>query len=196
MVAACAVAYVPMAVLFGTLTWTGWAPWVLQSSRPFLYFVWFLAGVGVGAWGMQRGLLAPDGKLARRWPLWAGAALMAFVLAVAVLLVSWSGHGAPKAWAAANAVAFVLSCAASCFGFLAVFTRFARTRVKIFDSIASNAYGMYLVHYAIVAWLQYSLLKAALPAVAKGSLVFAAAVALSWAATAALRRIPAVARVI
>jgi hypothetical protein len=47
-----------------------------------------------------------------------------------------------------------------------------------------------------VSWLQYVLLKAALPAVVKGSLVLAGAVALSWAVTAALRRIPAVARVI
>jgi len=69
-------------------------------------------------------------------------------------------------------------------------------RVKIFDSLTANAYGMYLVHYAFVAWLQYTLLKTALPGVAKGLLVFAGAVALSWATTAALRRIPAVARVI
>jgi peptidoglycan/LPS O-acetylase OafA/YrhL len=196
LVAACAVAYVPLAVFVGPLAWTGWNPWVVQSSRPFLYFVWFLAGVGVGAWGIERGLLAPDGKLARQWPLWVAAALAAFGLACTVLIVSLSVPGVPKIWAAANGIAFVVSCAASCFCFLALFTRFARARVRVLDSLTENAYGMYLVHYAIVAWLQYSLLKAALPGVAKGSLVFAGAVALSWATTAALRRIPAVARVI
>jgi surface polysaccharide O-acyltransferase-like enzyme len=161
-----------------------------------LYFVWFLAGVGVGAWGIERGLLAAGGKLARRWPLWVTWALAAYVVAVAILIASLSSHGAPKVWETANAFGFVLSCAASSFCFLALFTRFARMRVKIFDSLTANAYGMYLVHYAFVAWLQYTLLKTAPPGVAKGLLVFAGAVALSWATTAALRRIPAVARVI
>lgn len=196
MVAVCAVAYVPLAVFVGPLSWTGWNPWVLQSSRPFLYFAWFLAGAAVGAWGLERGLLAPDGKLARRWPLWVGAAVLAFLLASAIVIISLSGHGAPSAWAIANGIAFVLSCTASCFCFLALFARFARTRVRAFDSLTANAYGMYLLHYALVAWLQYALLKTALPGVAKASLVFASVVALSWATTAALRRIPAVARVI
>jgi hypothetical protein len=49
-VAVCAVVYVPMAVLVGPSSWTGWNPWVFQTSRGLLYFVWFLAGVGVGAW--------------------------------------------------------------------------------------------------------------------------------------------------
>jgi peptidoglycan/LPS O-acetylase OafA/YrhL len=195
-VAAGIVAYVPLAVLVGPMAWTGWNPWVLQSSRPFLYFVWFLAGAGVGAWGLERGLLAPDGKLARRWPFWVARALLAFGVASAVFIASLSGHGAASVWAAVNGIAFVLSCAASCFCFLALFARFARWRVRALDSLTANAYGIYLIHYAVVSWLQYALLKAALPGVAKGCLVMAGAVALSWAATAALRRIPAVARVI
>jgi hypothetical protein len=55
---------------------------------------------------------------------------------------------------------------------------------------------MYLIHYAFVSWLQYTLLRAALPAVAKGSIVFLGTVLLNWGTTAALRRIPAVARMI
>jgi surface polysaccharide O-acyltransferase-like enzyme len=69
-------------------------------------------------------------------------------------------------------------------------------RSRVWDSLTANAYGIYLLHYAFVSWLQYSLLKAALPAIAKGSLVRTGAVALSWAVPTALRRIPAVARVI
>jgi len=55
---------------------------------------------------------------------------------------------------------------------------------------------MYLLHYAFVSWLQYALLKAQLSGFTKGALVFAGAVALSWGATAALRRLPGVARVV
>jgi len=64
------------------------------------------------------------------------------------------------------------------------------------DSLSRNAYGMYLFHYAIVSWVQMSLLNLAWPGAAKGSFVFAAAVLASWGLTAGLRRIPAVARVI
>jgi len=34
---------------------------------------------------------------------------------------------------------------------------------KIWDSLTANAYGIYLVHYAFVSWLQYALLKTTLP---------------------------------
>jgi hypothetical protein len=88
---------------------------------------------------------------------------------------------------------FVLSCAASGFAFLAIFLRFARTRVRLFDSLASNAYGIYLVHYVFVVWLQFSLLSALLSGPAKGSIVFLGALALSWGAIAAMRRIARVA---
>jgi surface polysaccharide O-acyltransferase-like enzyme len=123
-------------------------------------------------------------------------ALIAFAAETAVAIAAFSPHASPRLWEVAADGGFVLSCAATSFAFLALFVRFAKSRSKIWDSLTANAYGIYLVHYAFVSWLQYVLLKAALPAVVKGSLVLAGAVALSWAVTAALRRIPAVARVI
>ena len=192
----CTVAYVPLAVVAGPGSWTGWNPWVFQSSRPLLYFVWFMAGAAVGAWGLERGLLASEGKLARRWWLWGLRALAAWAAATVVALMALSAHSLAHLWAAVGGAAFVLSCAASCFCLLALFTRFVKTRRRMFDSLTANAYGMYLVHYAFVAWLQYLLLRIALPGIAKGLFVFAGVVLLSWAATAALRRIPAVRRTI
>jgi peptidoglycan/LPS O-acetylase OafA/YrhL len=53
-----------------------------------------------------------------------------------------------------------------------------------------DAYGMFLVHYPIVLWLQYWLFDFDLPAIAKAAIAFFATVALSWAATAALRKLP------
>jgi peptidoglycan/LPS O-acetylase OafA/YrhL len=194
--AASAVVYIPIASAFGSMAWTGWNPFVFQTSRFLHYFVWFLAGVAVGVWGLGRGLLARDGNLARRWWLWTLRAMFAFGLATVIAMVALSAHGSPQLWEAVGGVGFVLSCAASSFCFLAVFTRFVGKRIRVFDSLTANAYGMYLIHYAFVAWLQYSLLKIALPGVAKGSLVLAGTILLSWAATAALRRIPAVGRVI
>jgi len=78
----------------------------------------------------------------------------------------------------------------------AIALRFVRSRTPMLDSLSANAYGMYVVHYAFVTWLQYALLRAALPGAVKGFAVLAGATALSWGAVAALRRVPAVAKVI
>jgi peptidoglycan/LPS O-acetylase OafA/YrhL len=196
LVAASGAAFIPLAVVFNAFSWTAFGPFTFQTSRLLHYLVYFLLGAGVGAYGLDRGLLVSGGKLARRWPLWSVSALVAFGLATGVGLAALTVHVGSRAWHIAGDSAFVLSCAASSFAFLALFVRFAQTRRRIWDSLSANAYGMYLVHYAFVSWLQYALLKAHLPAVAKGSIVLACAVLLSWGATAALRRIPAVARVI
>jgi surface polysaccharide O-acyltransferase-like enzyme len=107
-----------------------------------------------------------------------------------------TAHIGSHAWEVAADSGFVLSCAATSFALLALFVRFAKTRMGLLDSLNDNAYGMYLIHYPIVSWLQYVLLKAQFPGIAKGTIVFLGTVALSWAAVAAIRRIPAVARVI
>src|SRR5712692_7319258 len=53
------------------LTWGIQRPCLfLQASRPLHYLVYFLKGVGIGAYGIERELLASEGKLARRWMLW------------------------------------------------------------------------------------------------------------------------------
>ncbi|MGP8173372.1 MAG: acyltransferase family protein [Terracidiphilus sp.] len=191
-----ALAYIPMALHFTSLTWTAFGPFTFQTSRILHYLAYFLIAVGVGAWGVDRGLLAPDGKLARRWPLWVLAALVFFAAATAVTLIALASASQSQGLAIAMDAGFVLSCAASCFAFLALFLRFARTRSRLFDSLSANSYAIYLVHYAFVNWLQYALLPASLPAVVKWSIVFAGALGLSWVTAAAIRRIPLVARVV
>ncbi len=153
-------------------------------------------GAGIGTCDLDRGLLAPEGKLARRWILWCVAAVVAFGVATAIAIASFSAKSSPQMWGSIGGISFALSCAASSLAFLALFVRFAKTRNRVLDSLRDNAYGVYLIHYALVSWLQYALLKTALPAIAKGSAVFLGTLVLSWSATAALRRIPAVARVI
>ena len=196
LVALSAAVYLPLAIIFNPFYWSSFGPFFFQTSRILHYLLYFLLGAGVGAYGLQRGLLAPDGKLARRWPLWSLAALLAFGLATGIGIAVLTTHAGSRPWEIAADLGFVISCAASSFAFLALFVCLARTPRKMFDSLSDNAYGMYLVHYAFVSWLQYALLKAALPAIAKGSIVFLGTVALSWITVAALRKIPAVARVI
>jgi acyltransferase-like protein len=196
LVAVSAAAYLPMAIAFNPFSWTAFGPFFFQTSRLLFYAVYFLAGVAVGAYGLERGLLAPDGALARRWPLWLSAALPAFILIVAIIIMATTSQTASRGLEIVGGLSFALSCAASSFAFLALFGRFAGKTGRAFASLRRNAYGMYLLHYAIVSWLQLSLLEAPLSGFAKGAVVFLGAVVLSWGATAALRRIPAVARVI
>jgi peptidoglycan/LPS O-acetylase OafA/YrhL len=58
------------------------------------------------------------------------------------------------------------------------------------DPMQPAAYGMFLVHYPIALWLEYWLFDASLPAVLKAAIVFVLTVALSWAATEVLRKMP------
>ena len=196
LVAISAVAYLPLAVGLDPGRWVSFGPFSFQVSRPLLYAAYFFAGAGLGAFGLSDGLLGAGQRLARRWAVWASSAVLAFLTTAVCFLVALSrGPAAGKgAWAVVDAT-FVVSCAASSFAFLALFTRFAH-RGRVGDSLAANAYGMYITHYVFVSWLQYAFLGAALPAPAKGTLVFFGAVALSWALTAAVRRIPAVGSVI
>ena len=196
LVALSAAAYIPMELAFNYLRWSAFGPFTFQTSRILHYLVYFLIGAGVGAYGVNRGVLAPDGKLVRRWPLWILWSWLAFALVTILAIVASTTHLGSRAWETGADLAFSLSCAASCLAALAFFTRFVRSRVKLFDSLRDNAYGMYLVHYAFVSWLQYALLAAPLPAIAKGCLVFLGTVALSWGTVALLRRAPVIARVV
>ena len=145
---------------------------------------------------MQRGPLRTGGKLARRWLLWVVAAIVAFLAASAIAIAFLSAHLQSKNWEAATGMMFSVSCAASSFAFLGLFLRFARSRSRIFESLSRNSYGIYLVHYAFVNWLQLALVDAPMPGILKFAIVVCGAVAASWLTTIALRRIPGVARVV
>jgi peptidoglycan/LPS O-acetylase OafA/YrhL len=196
LVAISALAYIPMAYFFGTFAWSAFGPFTFQTSRILHYFVYFLLAIGVGAWGQDRGLLAPDGNLARRWLLWTASALIIFVATSAISFAAITSHLHSQLWALASYAGFVLSCAATSFAFMALFLRFVKSRSAIFDSLSANSYAIYLVHYMFVSWLQYALLPASLPGYAKFAIVCGGALGLSWATSAALRRISAVARIV
>jgi surface polysaccharide O-acyltransferase-like enzyme len=83
-----------------------------------------------------------------------------------------------------------LCAAAACLGWVAVFLRFASVRRPLIDNLSESAYGIYLVHYLFITWLQYMLLGIALFAVAKAAIVFTGTLVLSWGLTASMRRVP------
>ena len=191
-----ALAYVPLALAVTPSAWFEVGPFAFQLSRPLHYALYFFAGLGIGAGGVERGLLAADGPLVRRWGIW--------VVAATVLLLAWMGltgltmEGAspPLVWQVLAGLSFVLACFASCFCVLGIVLRFAARRLPSLIDLKDSAYGMYLVHYLFVVWLQFALLGAALPAIIKGGVVFAGTLLLSWGAVAALRRVPPLGQII
>jgi peptidoglycan/LPS O-acetylase OafA/YrhL len=196
-----ALVYVPMELAFGADHWLTFGPFSFQASRPFLYATYFLVGLRMGAVGAQRGFFARNAGLARRWPIWVAAGLGAYALRLAFIValvvpVARAHQPLPLSLRLLSDLTVVLCCGAISFALIALFCRFAVTRHPVFDSLSASSYGMYLVHYPVVVWLQFALVAVALGPIAKGSIVFIGAVALSWAIVVVFRRIPLVARVL
>ena len=78
----------------------------------------------------------------------------------------------------------------------AFYLRFAKSSLRLLDALRPSAYGIYLVHYIFIIWLQYAVYDPPLPAFAKFAIVFISTLSLSWGLTLLLRRIPLVARMI
>ncbi|HUB59314.1 MAG TPA: acyltransferase family protein [Puia sp.] len=190
--------FLPLVLLFGSSAWIGIGPFAIQLSRILLYEGYFVVGVLIGAAGTDKGLLADNSALMRYTPLWVLLCLLAYALLkfAGVYIQGLEDH-AGLAEIPARLLyrpIWTLSCVASCLAFLAVFHRiFTRTTSpRIWESLAANAYGIYLIHWVFVLWLQYLLIPVALPAVPKFFLTLTGSLSLSWVLTALIRRIPLV----
>jgi glucans biosynthesis protein C len=188
--------FLPLVLIFGGSAWIGIGPFAFQLSRILLYFGYFVLGMLIGTGGTNAGLLAEGSAFMKKAPLWAILCLLAYVgLKLA--------GGPISALADQNKIneiqarllyrpIWTLSCTASCIAFLTLFRRLCHSARPVWDSLSVNAYGIYLIHYIFVLWLQYLMLPLDLPAVTKFALTFAGSLALSWIITAWVRRIPLV----
>jgi glucans biosynthesis protein C len=195
LIAISAVAYVPLALAFTPWAWSNSGPLAVQFSRPLLYCVYFFAGVGIGAGGIDAGLVAADGDLSKRWWLWLAAALAALFAWMGITYLTLDGP-APVAVEIASDLGFVVACAAGCAFLIAASLRFGLTRSSALASLSSNAYSLYLVHYVFVVWMQFALLALSVSAVLKAPIVFIVTLIVSWIIILAFQRIPLGARLI
>ncbi len=199
------VAYLPPVLYLTASHWLVAGPFGVQTSRVLLYALYFIAGMGIGALAFDKGLLAGNGGLARRWPVWLAATIISYGCIAGLITVKHTlldlDH-TPTWYNVAYALAFVSYSAAQTFNVLALFLRFGNEGSSLLDSMRDNAYGIYLFHYIPVLWLQYALFDLALTpvvqvnAILKALIVFVVALAASWAATVALRQIPGARRVL
>ncbi len=192
LVAVSAAGYVPTALILSPWKWSAFGPFSLQLCRPAIYASFFFAGFALGSHGLDRGLLSPDGPLARNWWKWLAAFVAGFGLwagLTSLTLPQWSAAGLSAQLGAS--LAFPPACAAGGFAMLAAALRLSHVRSRVLDSLSANAYSMYLVHYVFVVWLQYALLGSGLIAAAKLAIVLTGAVILSWTVSAAFGRLTA-----
>jgi peptidoglycan/LPS O-acetylase OafA/YrhL len=186
---------------FGDGSWLepGHYPLPIQTSRILLYPAYFFTGIGIGMISLRAGLLAEDGELAKRWPVWLG---FAAVFYAAILILVYAHHNwvnfnsPPLSWKTGYGLAFSMYSAAMAFTVLAIYLRSAKFSLSLLDAMRPSAYGIYLVHYIFIIWLQYAVYDYSWPAFIKFAIVFTGTLAGSWALVLALRKISVVARMI
>lgn len=168
-------AYLPLFAIFGPVLFIGIGPFLFQASRIFVYLLYFLVGSIVGAYGIHTTMFTKDSNFARNWWKW----LLGGV--IFEVLFFWSP--------------FTLACPAICLGIIGFFLRFTVEPNSVIRSLSRNSFGIYILHYPIVSWLQYGLLEVDLPASTKGVLVFVGTFLLSWGLAAVIRHIPGVEKI-
>jgi surface polysaccharide O-acyltransferase-like enzyme len=204
--AASVVVYVPMDHYFGIADWFTLGPLAIQASRILLYILYFFVGVGIGSVRSDRSFLSSDGELARRWPIWLAVTIVSYLCLIAMIYYKREYLPDPnnpsQEWDAVHAFFFASFSAAQTVNLIALFLKFESSGWSILDPLRESSFGIFLVHYVAVLWLQYALFGITLvpnpqiTAILKALIVFVLALAISWSATLALRKIPGVARVL
>jgi surface polysaccharide O-acyltransferase-like enzyme len=205
-IAASVILYAPLEFYLGIGRWFTLGPLAIQADRILLYLLYFFVGAGIGAVHGDRSLLSDTGALAQRWPAWLLATVVTF--AGLLLLIYYKRefladpNDPPPWWNAAHAFFFASFSASQTINLLTLFLRFDSRGRSILDPLRESSFGIFLIHYLPLLWLQYALYGVTLAplqqetAILKALIVFVLTLAISWTATIALRKIPGVAQVL
>lgn len=166
LVAISALVWIPCEILLGSV-WKGIGPFSFQVDRLLHYFAYFFVGALVGRCGLEKTIFQKERQLSSQWWLW---------LLVGLGFVFYFDF-------------FPIACAALSFAMIGFFLRYTNRNIALMDSLAENAFGIYIFHYIFTAWIQFLLLEIEISAILKGMIVFAGAMILSWGLTAWLRKI-------
>lgn len=194
-----AIVYVPALIYYSPNRWFEFGPLSVQASRILLYAAYFFIAAGVGAAHLDQGVLSADGRLAKSNRGWMLTALISYGLMWVMIYIKREILGNPDtqpAWyLAIYGLLFVTFSAAILFAILGFFLG-SKHSWNMLDRMQGDAYGIFLVHYPIVLWLQYWLFDYDLPAIVKAIVAFVLTVILSWTVTAVLRKLPGAAHVL
>jgi glucan biosynthesis protein C len=185
-----AASYLPMLYVFGPTRWFSLGPLAVQASRVLLYAIFFATGVILGAAGVSHPILQRTGPIARAWPVHAGIGLAAFcgLLTVQIASLRQVPFAVAPLGRTLGAALFVLACVFISLALVGGFIRHLDANRRWLELLAPCAFGIYVVHYAVITWAQTAFLTVEMPAVIKAAMVFATAVLTSWIAVALLRQ--------
>jgi glucan biosynthesis protein C len=169
--------------------WLSIGPFDLEPARVGLYFASFLMGMAMGTGQQWHRREWP-----RYWVVLLGLGTLSFFVWVALKIEMVQ---LPRfASQLAQSVTFAVTSVGLYLGFFGAFRRFIRRQRPIFNSINANSFGIYVIHYLFVIWIQFVLLSMAWPAWIKFGVAFIGGLALSWGTSASIRLIPAVRRIL
>ncbi|MBN2394701.1 MAG: acyltransferase [Anaerolineae bacterium] len=184
------VAFVPLRLIGSPYWWiTSLGPFDVEPIRLGLYFAYFLLGAALGT-GQQWQKVA----WAKHWGYWFALGIPAFF---AYVFLDNGAIQLPRFVSQVTlGVTWATSCAGASLGLLGAFRKFVRRRHPIFDSLSTNSFSIYLIHYAVVLWIQFALRSVSWPAWIKFGVAFVGGLALSWGISKMVRQIPGVRRVL
>lgn len=186
------VLYLPMRWWFGADPWTGIKPFYFQKSRLLLYFGYFVFGAIIGSVDLENGLFATGSPFVTRWPRWLIRCILAYGLLIALErpLLGLVNTGRIGLWPARliYGTVYVTSCTLSNIALLTTFRALIKSSRGWWDSLSSDAYGIYLIHYILVLWCQYVLLSVTMPVILKFAITFVTSLLVSWCLSSLLRR--------
>jgi len=188
----CAALYLPVLAIFGD-HWValGSPPFYFELPRIGLYFTWFAFGIVIGTAGVKQGFLVAGGTLVRHWRWWIASSFIAFnVLVFTPRLLGAANLLSEYQRGAIEAILWIVSCVASCLGFLALFRGAVHSRRAWMESLTRSAYIIYVVHFLFVLWLQRAFMTLHIHAGIKAIAVFFGSVLLSWLTARLLLCVP------
>jgi surface polysaccharide O-acyltransferase-like enzyme len=181
------VSFLPLSLLGSHYWWISLGPFDAQPIRLGLYSAYFLLGMAAGTGQQWQRKDWP-----KHWTAWFILGILSFCAYMALL-----GNDTPDIVSRAMlGITFAASCTGASLGLLGAFQRFVRRPHPILESLSANAYGIYIVHYAVVLWIQYTLLSVSWPAWVKFSVTFIGGLASSWGISTLMRQISAVRRIL
>ena len=199
LLAVTAIVYVPALIHYSPNRWFEFGPFSVQASRILLYAAYFFVGASIGAAHLNQGVLSADGRLAKSSWGWIVATVIPYALMWVMIYIKHQILGNPDTqpvwYLAIYSLLFVAFSAAILFAILGFFLGTKRPWPML-DRMQGDAYGIFLVHYPIVLWLQYWMFDYDVPAIVKGAVAFVLTVIFSWAVAAALRKIPGASHVL
>jgi glucan biosynthesis protein C len=154
----------------------------------------YLGGICIviGSPGLRNGIFAEGAAFVKRWPVWLAACLVVFVMLIFSEAVLTTMVKQQQLTLLQGTVIYrslwVLSCTLSAIALLTMFKSVYNKAIGWWQSLAANAYGIYLVHYIFVLWCQFLLLDYQLPAVSKFFITFIVSLGMSWCVTYLVRK--------